>query len=175
MEMIRACCQGRRAGETCRTLPLLALFPQDFASNRQGVVSRLQHFGADQAALHIRNAVHRHPSNILSKLACSRYVFHYDEVAEAEAQGLPYVLVPRVLRLESNRRELEAIQGSSLRAPIRPNRAWKALGVIGPSRSVIKACEDGPCSRCRRRSARISSPCIRWTLGAPAFRTNYGA
>ena len=26
-----------------------------------------------------------------------RYCFHYDEVAEAEAQGLPYVLVPRVL------------------------------------------------------------------------------
>jgi hypothetical protein len=26
-----------------------------------------------------------------------RYVFHYDEVAEAEAQGLPYVLVPREL------------------------------------------------------------------------------
>ena len=26
-----------------------------------------------------------------------RYVFHPDEVAEAEAQGLPYVLVPRVL------------------------------------------------------------------------------
>jgi hypothetical protein len=25
-----------------------------------------------------------------------RYVFHYDEVAEAEAQGLPYVLAPRV-------------------------------------------------------------------------------
>jgi hypothetical protein len=24
-----------------------------------------------------------------------RYVFHPDEVAEAEAQGLPYVLVPR--------------------------------------------------------------------------------
>src|SRR5262249_54696607 len=39
------------------------------------------------------------------------------------------------------------------RAPIRPNSAWKALGVIGPSRSVIKTCEDGPCSRCRRRSA----------------------
>jgi hypothetical protein len=36
-----------------------------------------------------------------AELACSararRYVFHYDEVAEAEAQGLPYVLVPRVL------------------------------------------------------------------------------
>jgi hypothetical protein len=27
----------------------------------------------------------------------ARYVFHPDEVAEAEAQGLPYVLVPRVL------------------------------------------------------------------------------
>jgi hypothetical protein len=25
-----------------------------------------------------------------------RYVFHFDEIAEAEAQGLPYVLVPRV-------------------------------------------------------------------------------
>ena len=37
---------------------------------------------------------------------------------------------------------------------------FKALGVIGPSRSVIKTCEDGPCSRCRRRRARISSPCI---------------
>src|SRR5215831_18187337 len=55
------------------------------------------------------------------------------------------------------------------RAPIRPNSAWKALGVIGPSRSVIKTCEDGPCSRCRRRSARISSPCIGWTLGEPFF------
>src|SRR5262245_44981876 len=31
------------------------------------------------------------------------------------------------------------------RAPIRPNSAWKALGVIGPSRSVIKTCEDAPC------------------------------
>jgi hypothetical protein len=28
-----------------------------------------------------------------------RYCFHYDEVAEAEAQGLPYVLVRRVLSL----------------------------------------------------------------------------
>jgi hypothetical protein len=26
-----------------------------------------------------------------------RYVFYPDEIAEAEAQGLPYVLVPRVL------------------------------------------------------------------------------
>jgi putative transposase len=38
-----------------------------------------------------------------------------------------------------------------------------------PSRSVIKTREDAPCSRCRRRSARISSPCIGWTLGEPFF------
>jgi len=30
-------------------------------------------------------------------LRVRRYVFHPDEVAEAEAQGLPYALVPRVL------------------------------------------------------------------------------
>ena len=29
-----------------------------------------------------------------------RYCFHFDEVAEAEAQGLPYILVPRVLSRE---------------------------------------------------------------------------
>jgi uncharacterized circularly permuted ATP-grasp superfamily protein len=33
----------------------------------------------------------------LEQVRSRRYVFHYDEVAEAEAQGLPYVLVPRVL------------------------------------------------------------------------------
>ena len=56
---------------------------------------------------------------------------------------------------------------------VRPNSAWKAFGVIGPSRSVMKTCDDGPCSRCRRRRARISSPCIGWTLGDPflALRT----
>jgi hypothetical protein len=31
----------------------------------------------------------------------------------------------------------------------------------------MKTCEDGPCSRCRRRRSRISSPCIGWTLGEP--------
>ena len=45
----------------------------------------------------------------------------------------------------------------------------EALGVIGPSRSVMKTCEDSPCLRCRRRSARISSPCIGWTFGEPFF------
>jgi hypothetical protein len=40
-------------------------------------------------------------AKVEAELACSararRHVFHYDEVAEAEAQGLPYVLAPRVL------------------------------------------------------------------------------
>jgi hypothetical protein len=35
--------------------------------------------------------------NKVGSLRARRYVFHPDEVAEAEAQGLPYVLVPRVL------------------------------------------------------------------------------
>jgi hypothetical protein len=37
-----------------------------------------------------------------------RYVFHFDEIAEAEAQGLPYVLVPRVL---SNQEWMEKYGG----------------------------------------------------------------
>jgi hypothetical protein len=38
--------------------------------------------------------------------ACPRrYCFHFDEVAEAEAQGLPYVLVPRTLSLEEWEKE----------------------------------------------------------------------
>jgi hypothetical protein len=32
-------------------------------------------------------------------LRARRYVFHPDEVAEAEAQGLPYALLPRVLTI----------------------------------------------------------------------------
>jgi hypothetical protein len=43
-------------------------------------------------------------AKVEAELACSararRYVFHPDEVAEAEAQGLPYVLAPRVLSRE---------------------------------------------------------------------------
>src|SRR5262245_57677199 len=31
----------------------------------------------------------------------------------------------------------------------------------------MKTCEDGPCSRFSRLSARISSPCRGWTLGEP--------
>jgi hypothetical protein len=40
-------------------------------------------------------------AKVEAELACSarprRYVFHDDEIAEAEAQGLPYVLAPSVL------------------------------------------------------------------------------
>jgi hypothetical protein len=32
-------------------------------------------------------------------VAKRRYAFHPDEIAEAEAQGLPYVLAPRVLSI----------------------------------------------------------------------------
>jgi hypothetical protein len=43
-------------------------------------------------------------AKVEAELACSarprRYCFHYDEVAEAEAQGLPYMLVPRTLSRE---------------------------------------------------------------------------
>ncbi len=35
-------------------------------------------------------------------LGARRYVFHPDEVAEAEAQGLPYVLLPRVYSTAGN-------------------------------------------------------------------------
>ena len=38
-------------------------------------------------------------------LGARRYVFHPDEVAEAEAQGLPYVLTPRVLSREEWEKE----------------------------------------------------------------------
>jgi hypothetical protein len=38
-------------------------------------------------------------AKVEAELACSararRYAFHPDEIAEAEAQGLPYALVPR--------------------------------------------------------------------------------
>jgi hypothetical protein len=48
-------------------------------------------------------------AKVEAELACSarprRYVFHYDEVAEAEAQGLPYVLVPRQLSREEWEKE----------------------------------------------------------------------
>jgi hypothetical protein len=65
---------------------------------------------------------------------------------------------PQVLGVDLNRSERAGTRSGCARgrrhAYRQPNSAWKALGVIGPSRSVIKMCEDSPCSRCRRRSAR---------------------
>jgi two-component system, NtrC family, sensor kinase len=46
----------------------------------------------------------------------------------------------------------------------------KPFAVIGPPRSVENTCEDGACPRCRRRSARSSSPCNGCTLGVPVMR-----
>jgi hypothetical protein len=40
-----------------------------------------------------------------SRARARRYCFHFDEIAEAEAQGLPYVLVPRQLSREEWEKE----------------------------------------------------------------------
>jgi hypothetical protein len=55
-----------------------------------------------------------------------RYCFHPDEVAEAEAQGLPYVLVPRVLSREEW--EKKYCQG-----PARCGLARAVGGTVRPS------------------------------------------
>ena len=55
-----------------------------------------------------------------------RYVFHPDEVAEAEAQGLPYVLVPRVC---SSSREWMERYGEQPAAEA--SRIWRRLKVGG--------------------------------------------
>jgi hypothetical protein len=57
-----------------------------------------------------------------------RYVFHDDEVAEAEAQGLPYGLAPRVLSREEWIDQYSGDKGAWRRRsempPGRP-RAWR--------------------------------------------------
>ena len=60
--------------------------------------------------------------------ACSarprRYCFYYDEVAEAEAQGLPYVLVPR----ELSREEWEKKYALPAQASVKRNSLPSAVG-----------------------------------------------
>jgi hypothetical protein len=70
-------------------------------------------------------------AKVEAELACSaracRYVFHYDEVAKAEAQG-PYVLVPRVL---SRREWMERYAGSpstAAQASVKRNSLPSAVG-----------------------------------------------
>jgi hypothetical protein len=49
------------------------------------------------SALRIERLLAKVEAELARSARARRYVFHYDEVAEAEAQGLPYVLAPRVL------------------------------------------------------------------------------
>jgi hypothetical protein len=67
-----------------------------------------------------------------------RYVFYDDEVAEAEAQGLPYVLAPRVLSL----REWERKYGQNPSLP--------------PAANEIPHLSNAPCtcSDCRAMRSR---------------------
>ncbi len=53
-----------------------------------------------------------------------RYCFHFDEVAEAEAQGLPYVLVPR----ELSREEWEKKYALPAQASVKRNSLPSAVG-----------------------------------------------
>jgi len=52
------------------------------------------------SALRIERLLAKVEAELARSARPRRYAFHYDEVAEAEAQGLPYVLVPRELSRE---------------------------------------------------------------------------
>ena len=66
--------------------------------------------------------------------------------------------VRRVFDYPLVRRKAEPSVNVILFPAMRPNRAWRLLGVIGPPRSDWNTYGDGPHSRCRRRSAHNSSP-----------------
>ena len=59
-----------------------------------------------------------------SRAGPRRYCFHFDEVAEAEAQGLPYVLVPRTL----SREEWEKKYALPAQASVKRNSLPSAVG-----------------------------------------------
>src|SRR5499433_3350012 len=59
------------------------------------------------------------------------------------------------------------VKGMPARLPRRSNSVPKLLADIGPPRSLVNTYGDVSCSRCRRRRARISSPCIGCTEGVP--------
>jgi hypothetical protein len=52
------------------------------------------------SALRIERLLAKVEAELARSARPRRYCFYYDEVAEAEAQGLPYVLVPRELSRE---------------------------------------------------------------------------
>jgi hypothetical protein len=60
----------------------------------------------------------------LSQVRSRRYCFHFDEVAEAEAQGLPYVLVLRML----SREEWEKKYALPAQASVKRNSLPSAVG-----------------------------------------------
>jgi len=49
------------------------------------------------SALRIERLLARVEAELARSARLRRYCFYFDEEAEAEAQGLPYILVPRVL------------------------------------------------------------------------------
>jgi hypothetical protein len=49
------------------------------------------------SALRIERLLAKVEAELARSLRPRRYCFYFDEEAEAEAQGLPYILVPRVL------------------------------------------------------------------------------
>jgi len=84
--------------------------------------------GSFDSAAAQRLSIDTFRNDALAELACSarprRYVFHCDEIAEAEAQGLPYLLAPRVL---SRHEWIEQYSGEK--------RAWRRRSDAEPSRS----------------------------------------
>jgi hypothetical protein len=52
------------------------------------------------SALRIERLLAKIEAELARSARPRRYYFYYDEVAEAEAQGLPYVLGPRPLSME---------------------------------------------------------------------------
>ena len=57
------------------------------------------------SALRIERLLAKVEADLASSARPRRYCFHFDEIAEAEAQGLPYVLVPRTLSREEWQRK----------------------------------------------------------------------
>jgi hypothetical protein len=52
------------------------------------------------SALRIERLLAKVEAELARSARPRRYCFHEDEIAEAEAQGLPYMLVPRTLSRE---------------------------------------------------------------------------
>ena len=57
------------------------------------------------SALRIERLLAKVEAELARSARPRRYCFHEDEIAEAEAQGLPYILVPRELSREEWQKE----------------------------------------------------------------------